>query len=132
MTASLRHIDAMSLFVEDLQAAKTFYQEVFGVAVIFEDASSVAVAFDNLIVNLLRVENAAEIVDPGGVAARDSGSRFQLSLWVDDVDAVCAQLCKRGVTLLGGPRNRPWGMRTANFVDPAGHSWELAQRLAAT
>ena len=129
MTSSLKHINAMSLFVEDLRAAKTFYQEVFGVTVIFEDESSVAVGFENVIVNLLRVENAQQIVEPGTIATRDAGSRFQLSIWVEDVDAVCMELQKRGVELLAGPRNRPWGMRTANFVDPAGHSWEVGQRV---
>ena len=54
-------------------------------------------------------------------------SRFQLSVWVADVDAVCAQLRERGV-VLNGPVDRPWGMRTANFVDPAGHGWEVGQR----
>ncbi len=128
MTSTLKHINAISLFVEDLQATSAFYREVFGVAILFEDESSVAVKFDNLVVNLLRVEDAREIVDPGAVATRDSGSRFQLSIWVDDVDAVCTQLRKRGVELLG-PRDRPWGMRTANFIDPAGHSWEVAQKI---
>ncbi len=131
MTSSLKRISAVSLFVEDLQAARLFYQQVFGVTVLFEDENSVAVGFDNLIVNLLRIENAQEIVEPGIVAARDSGSRFQLSIWVDDLDAVCAHLRKRGVQLLTGPRDRPWGMRTANFVDPAGHSWEVAQKIAS-
>jgi len=131
MTSSLKSINAISLFVEDLHAAKAFYQDVFGVTVIFEDDSSAAVRFENLIVNLLRIENAHEIVEPGVVAARDSGSRFQLSIWVDDVDAVCAELRKRGVKLLAGPKDRPWGMRTANFVDPAGHSWEIGQRIVA-
>jgi catechol 2,3-dioxygenase-like lactoylglutathione lyase family enzyme len=130
MTFSLHRISAMSLFVEDLQATKTFYREIFGVKVIFEDESSVAVKFENVIVNLLRVENAQEIVEPGVVARRDSGSPFQLSIWVEDVDAVCAELQKRGVKLLAGPTNRLWGMRTANFVDPAGHSWEVGQRMA--
>ena len=131
MTFALDHISAMSLFVEDLQAAKTFYQGVFGVKVIFEDESSVSVRFENMIVNLLRVENAQEIVEPGFVAARGSGSNFQLSIWVKDVDAVCAELQHRGVKLLTGPRTRPWGMRTANFVDPDGHSWEVGQRVAS-
>ena len=126
---SLGRVDALSLFVEDLPAAKRFYQAVFGVAVVFEDESSAALRFDTLIVNLLRVESAREIVEPGAVGPRDAGSRFQLSVWVDDVDAVCAALQQRGVTLLAGPKDRPWGMRTANFVDPAGHSWEVAQRL---
>jgi uncharacterized glyoxalase superfamily protein PhnB len=45
------------------------------------------------------------------------------------VDAVCALLEQRGVTLLTGPVDRVWGMRTATFTDPDGHSWEIAQEL---
>ena len=130
MAFPLDHISAMSLFVEDLQAAKRFYVEVFGVPVMFEDEASVALRFESMIINLLRVQDAQEIVEPGTVGARDAGSRFQLSVWVPDVDAVCMELQKRGVQLLAGPRDRPWGMRTANFVDPAGHSWEVGQRFS--
>ena len=64
-------------------------------------------------------------------AAPCSFARFQLSIWVDDVDAVCAGLEKRGVTLPTGPVDKEWGMRVATFVDPAGHSWEVAQALDA-
>lgn len=129
MTAKLNHLSAISLFVEDLQAAKAFYLDVFGVPVVYEDANSVAVQFDNLIINLLHVANAPEIIAPGVVAPREAGSRFQISIWVPDVDAVCARLRERGVTLLNGPVDRRWNMRTANFVDTAGHSWEVAQQL---
>lgn len=129
MTDSLQHISAMSLFVEDLQAAKAFYQAVFGVRVVFEDQNSVAVGFENLILNLLRVDSARELVRPGQVAAADAGSRFQLSIWVPDVDAVCRELQQRGVALLTGPVDKPWGMRCATFVDPAGHSWEVAAKI---
>ena len=31
-----------------------------------------------------------------------------------------------GVELLNGPMDRPWGIRTASFKDPAGHIWEIA------
>jgi len=48
---------------------------------------------------------------------------------VDDMDAVCEDLIRRGVTLLNGPMDRPWGIRTASFTDPAGHIWEIAQHL---
>lgn len=48
---------------------------------------------------------------------------------IDDVDAVCVELNARGVTLLNGPMNRPWGVRTASFADPGGHIWEIAQQL---
>lgn len=128
MTSHLQHVSAISLFVEDLRVSKVFYQEVFGVPVVFEDTNSVAVKFGSLIVNLLHVGSAAEIVEPGLVAAGDAGSRFQLSIWVPDLDAVCMQLRKRNVRFTG-PIERPWGMRTVNFVDPSGHSWEIGQKM---
>lgn len=131
MTTAVNTLSAISLFVEDLDAAKDFYIRVFEVPIVFEDDTSAVAKFENLLVNLLKVESAAEIVEPGHVAARDAGSRFQISIWVADVDAVCTRLQRVGVRILTGPRDRPWGMRTANFVDPAGHSWEIAQRIGA-
>lgn len=130
MSESLKKISAMSLFVEDLQEARSFYQEVFDVPVVYEDPVSAAVKFDNLIVNLLQVSEAPTLVGQGSVAGPDAGSRFQLSIWVDDVDEVCRDLEKRGVTLLSRPEDKDWGMRVATFTDPAGHSWEVAQALA--
>jgi catechol 2,3-dioxygenase-like lactoylglutathione lyase family enzyme len=124
---ALTSISAISLFVEDVPAAKVFYEDVFGVETVFEDETSACVKFDGLFVNLLDVSSAAEQVDL--VASRNAGSRFQLSIWVDDVDAVCSALEARGVTLLSGPVDQHWGMRTATFADPAGHSWEVAQAL---
>jgi catechol 2,3-dioxygenase-like lactoylglutathione lyase family enzyme len=129
---SLKKVSAISLFVEDLQAAKAFYRDVFDVDVVFEDETSVCLKFDRLFVNLLHLSTAQEQVEPAPVAGRDTGSRFQLSIWVDEVDAVCALLEQRGITLLTGPVDRDWGMRTATFTDPDGHSWEIAQELAAS
>jgi len=126
---TLQHISAISLFVEDLPAAKAFYLDVFGVPVAYEDDNCTVVKFDNLLINLLKVANAPEIIAPGTVAPRDAGSRFQISIWVADVDAVCSRLKQRGIAL-NGPLDRPWGLRTINFVDPAGHSWEVGQQLA--
>jgi catechol 2,3-dioxygenase-like lactoylglutathione lyase family enzyme len=127
---SLSHVSAISLFVEELHAAKSFYEEVFGVEVVYEDDTSVCVKFDQVFVNLLLSSAARQQVEPAPVASPDSGSRFQLSIWVDDVDAACAALEERGVNLLTGPVDREWGMRVATFTDPDGHNWELAQELA--
>ena len=48
---------------------------------------------------------------------------------VENVDVMCGQLAERGVTLLNGPMDRPWGVRTASFRDPGGHIWEIAHNL---
>jgi catechol 2,3-dioxygenase-like lactoylglutathione lyase family enzyme len=127
--SELTSVGAITLFVEDTQRSKTFYEEVFGAPVIFEDESSVAFKFDNLIVNLLVRPAARELIEPASVADQAAGSRVQLTIWVDDADAVCAQLAVPGVELLNGPVDREWGMRTASFTDPDGHIWEVAQQL---
>jgi lactoylglutathione lyase len=120
-------ISAITLFVEDLAAAKEFYGRVFGLPVVFEDDDSVVFRLGNTLVNLLKTTAAGELIEPAAVAPREAGSRLQLTIEVDDVDAMCAELTARGVVLLNGPMDRPWGVRTASFKDPAGHIWEIAK-----
>jgi catechol 2,3-dioxygenase-like lactoylglutathione lyase family enzyme len=120
-------IDAITLFVEDLDEAKRFYQEVFGLPVHYEDPNSAVFAFGDTLINLLKISEAPGLISPGVVASRQSGSRFQFTIGVEDVDATCKELESHGVALLNGPMDRPWGPRTASFADPAGHIWEIAQ-----
>jgi catechol 2,3-dioxygenase-like lactoylglutathione lyase family enzyme len=120
-------ISAITLFVEDLAATKQFYQEVFGLPVVFEDDSSTVFNFGNTLINLLAATAAPELIAPAVVAPREAGSRLQFTITVDDVDAMCADLAARGVTLLNGPLDRPWGILTASFRDPGGHIWEIAK-----
>jgi lactoylglutathione lyase len=130
VTTSLKSVGAITLFVEDPRRSQSFYEEVFDLPVIWEDEDSAVFRFENTIVNLLKIPAARDLIEPGSVAGREAGSRFQLTIWVDDTDAVSAELAKRGVELLNGPMNREWGMRTASFTDPDGHIWEVAQKLA--
>lgn len=120
-------ISAITLFVDDLAAAREFYGRAFGLPVMYEDDASTVFDFGNTIINLLKEEEAVELIAPAAMAARESGSRVQFTIAVPDVDAMCAELRSRGVELLNGPMDRPWGIRTAAFADPAGHVWEIAQ-----
>jgi catechol 2,3-dioxygenase-like lactoylglutathione lyase family enzyme len=119
-------ISAITLFVEDVETAKRFYQEVFGLPVVFEDDNSAVFNFGHTLINLLKVTAAPELIEPAVPASREAGSRLVLTVQVDDVDAMCAELATRGVELLNGPMDRPWGIRTASFRDPGGHIWEIA------
>ena len=120
-------IFAITLFVEDLAVAKQFYLKVFGLPVDFEDDNSAVFKFGHTLINLLKTTAAGELVEPATVARREAGSRVVFTLHVDDVDAMCAELTARGVKLLNGPMDRPWGIRTASFIDPGGHIWEIAK-----
>lgn len=120
-------IGAITLFVEELDASKQFYQKTFGLPVVFEDENSAVFKMGSTLINLLKIESANELIAPAQVARRDTGSRHVFSIEVDDVDAMCTELAARGVALLNGPMDRPWGIRTASFQDPSGHIWEIGK-----
>ena len=122
-------IEVVTLFVEDIDEAKAFYQKVFAPEVVYQDDVSSVLKFSGIMINLLAATQAPQLVEPSAVAAPASGARVLLTIKVDDVDAVCVELRSRGVTLLNGPVDRPWGRRTAAFADPSGHVWEVAQEV---
>jgi lactoylglutathione lyase len=127
MSKSMKSVECITLFVDDLQLSKAFYQNVFDLAVVYEDDNSAVFNFENLSINLLVSSAAHELIEPATVADLESGARFQFTIPVDDVDATCGELAELGVALLNGPMDRPWGIRTASFTDPGGHIWEIAQ-----
>lgn len=119
-------ISAITLFVDDVAVAKQFYLDVFGLPVVYEDDSSAVFKFGDTLVNLLTSTEAPELIEPAPVASLEAGARVLFTITVDDVDAMCAELRSRGVRFLNGPIDRPWGIRTASFLDPGGHAWEIA------
>src|SRR3954453_1657801 len=92
----VKGIDAVTLFVRDLPAAKAFYLDVFGLPLRFEDPNSAVFMFGETAINLLDVREAPELIAPAAVATPYAGSRFQFTLAVDDVDAMCEMLQGRG------------------------------------
>jgi catechol 2,3-dioxygenase-like lactoylglutathione lyase family enzyme len=122
-----KFLEAITLFVEELDATKRFYRTTFGLPVVFENENSAVFKMGGTLINLLKIESANELIEPAQVARRDAGSRHVFTIEVDDVDTMCTALTARGVTLLNGPMDRPWGIRTASFQDPAGNIWEIAR-----
>jgi catechol 2,3-dioxygenase-like lactoylglutathione lyase family enzyme len=128
MTSS-REIGAITLLTDDVAASRSFYRDVFGVPLVYEDDVSAVFQFADTMINLLEVTAADALFDPHPVGTHDDGARVLLTLNVDDVDAECERLRSLGVSLLNGPMDRPWGIRTASFLDPSGHVWEIAHEL---
>ena len=122
-------VEVVTLFVDDIAATKAFYQAAFNPHEVYADAVSSVLKFDGLMINLLQSTEAPQLVEPIPVAAARSGARALFTIKVADVDAVHAELQRRGVVFLNGPIDRPWGRRTAAFADPSGHAWEIAQEL---
>ncbi|CAJ2504680.1 Uu.00g120740.m01.CDS01 [Anthostomella pinea] len=76
----LGKVAAISLFVESVPNAKTFYKYVFEVPVLYEDETSCVIQFGNLMVNLLQASEADTLIRPDAFGGPDAGRRFQLSM----------------------------------------------------
>lgn len=74
---------------------------------IFEDDDSAVFRFENTVVNLLKTLASRGLIEPGAVAGRETGSRLQLTISVDDTYAVAMEFQARGVVLLSRRMNRP-------------------------
>jgi catechol 2,3-dioxygenase-like lactoylglutathione lyase family enzyme len=119
-------VSAITLFVDDLAAARDWYARAFGLPEHYADDVSCVFLFGDTMINLLQISEAPELIAPAAVGDRDAGARAQYTVEVEDVDAAVATLRGAGVELLNGPVDRPWGVRTAAYADPAGHIWEVA------
>ena len=129
LDATATGLGALTMFVEDVQHVRAFYRDVLGLRAVFEDDVSIVFDLGGTMLNVLAVTAAADVVAPARPEAVGDTPRMLLSLWVEDVDAVCRDVQERGVVLLNGPVDRSWGKRTAAFVDPAGAVWEIAQDI---
>ena len=117
VSEALKSAGAITLFVEDLPAARSFYERVFGRTAAFGDDSSAGFKFDNTIVNLVDTRATGVVIAPVAVASPSAGSRFLLTIWVDDVDAACAELADQGV---GGCSTARWTGQVPRQAGPAG------------
>jgi catechol 2,3-dioxygenase-like lactoylglutathione lyase family enzyme len=123
-----REIGAITLMVPDLDRAAEFYEQTFGLPANRFDADNAMFKFKGAYVFLHKSAAAHEPVPEVRAEAQNGAGQF--AIIVDDVDAVWAELATRGVQPISGPANRPWGMRTVTFADPAGHIWEIAQEVS--
>lgn len=130
MISELKKVECCTLFVENLVTTRAFYEDVFGLKIVYEDAVSAVLKLENLMINLLLISEAPQLIEPAKVAHDSNGSRLMFTILVQNVDSVCEQLKQHNIKILNGPINRPWGRRTVAFADPAGNAWEVAQEIS--
>jgi catechol 2,3-dioxygenase-like lactoylglutathione lyase family enzyme len=125
-----KRIGNIVLFAEDWRRATAFYQSGLGVPVAGEYDDCASFHFGDVTVGVLDFPGARELIEPAEAGGAAAGLRFTFCMFVDDLDAACAELAERGVK----PRTDPWefgaGHLIASFADPAGHIWELVAGTA--
>ena len=126
-----KQIGAVNLIVGDLERSKAFYRDVFGLPVEFEDESAVMFRLGETYLFLQRGTAHQDAPSTDALSMAQTGVG-QFVIFVDDVDAVGAELDQAQVAIISGPADRAWGMRTLTLADPGGYTWEITQELPRT
>jgi catechol 2,3-dioxygenase-like lactoylglutathione lyase family enzyme len=130
----MQKVDAVALFVQDLDACTAFYRDTFHLPYLGSEPDTLTVfrLQEGLSLVLLSPSGAADVLGTAAQAAPSAGApRGYLAMSVPDVDVAYEDLKARGVTFVQPPTNKPWGLRLAHFTDPEGNLWEITQPIAA-
>lgn len=126
-----KQIGAINLIVSDLERSKAFYRDVFGLPLQHEDQETAMFRFTDTYVFLQRGAAHQDVPADDALSLAQKGVG-QFVIFVDDVNAVSAELEHAQVATISGPADRDWGMRTLTLVDPGGYTWELTQQLPSS
>jgi catechol 2,3-dioxygenase-like lactoylglutathione lyase family enzyme len=133
------HLNAVTLGVDDLDRALTFYREGLGLATPGivgtewpedeRNAGGAVVMFeldDGFFLSLYPRSQLAKDAHMAQPPASPGG--FSLGHFVasrDEVDATLAAAAAAGGHVTAPAHDRPWGIYSGYFQDPDGHLWEV-------
>lgn len=111
------------VYARDVEATAGFYERLGWVAHTRIDDGYVGLQRDgvDLAVTVYDTPRTFIGVEPGG-----GGPRFELYVFVADLDATVADLRAAGVEIVKEPADMPWGERVAIVADPEGNPVVLA------
>lgn len=122
-------VNAVVLFVQDLDRMMKFYRDTLGIEVVFSDETSFAFRMEGQDFALVDIASGIEMLNEELLTKRGVGQQVMLCADVDDVDASYKTLTEKGLSFIKAPVNQPWGFRAAYFADPEGNIWELRQAI---
>jgi catechol 2,3-dioxygenase-like lactoylglutathione lyase family enzyme len=115
------HLTHLFMEVGDLQRAKWFWTEAVGLQLLEHRGPYIAVGGNGGFA--IGIEQGA----PGTVSADGP----ELTLRVDDVDAVAMRLRDLGIEIEESPADQPWGARHAWLRDPDGRRMSIYSAAAS-
>jgi lactoylglutathione lyase len=127
----IHKIEAVVLFVQDLDSCTAFYRDTFRLPYQGSDVNSASFLLqEGLYLILLSPEGATDLLGTQPNEPKiEGGPRGLLAASVADVDAAYQELKAKGVTFVRPPTDQHWGLRTAHFVDPEGNLWEISSPI---
>jgi len=120
------------LYTSDVSGLVRFYCSSFGFEEQYrfpdaQDAGFVSLTRSGVSLGIVSEQTPRQLIDRG----LGTGAKFELFIYVDDVDQQVRQLHGAGATVLREPEDMPWGERVAYAEDPEGNPISIAQAVAS-
>jgi lactoylglutathione lyase len=123
------------LYVKDVSASLTFYEQAFGLSRRFYnddngkaygelETGAARLAFYSFELARTQVKEGVEAASPGKPPLG-----FEIALVTSDVPALFARAVKAGATVVSAPETKPWGQTVACLRDKDGNLIELCTPL---
>lgn len=130
MPPTLKGVLETALYVDDLEPARRFYEEVLGLTPVFADERlcAFAVASGSILLLFPRGKTLETVVMPGGTIPPHDGHgplHIAFAIGADDLAAWERRLAAQGI-VVEGRTVWPRGGTSLYFRDPDGHLLELA------
>ncbi len=125
----VRHVAGIAEIVVDLEAAITFYRDVLKLDVEPEVNGGYASVHVPGVLHfgLWEQRHAANAIYGDSSAVDRVPLGFTVGLEVDTVDQAVFELEAREMTVLGAPKDEPWGQRVVRFAFPSGAVSEFSE-----
>lgn len=120
------------LSIKDANKAVDFYSRVFETEpVLLLRMPDGRVMHCEFRIGGVRFLISEELPEHGGTPSPQSlgGTSVSIHLYVDDCDAMVANMRANGAEVLQEPEDMFWGERFARVVDPFGHAWNIATTI---
>ena len=122
------------VYTRDVQVSAAFYEQHLGFARQYQfppdsdEPGYVGMRRDESELGLVHESSPRELIGQG----MGDGPRFELFVYVDEVDETVATMRDASVTILREPEDMPWGERVAFVADPDGNPVTLAAPVQST
>lgn len=125
----MRRLDYVIRFVRDLDSSVAFYRDVLGLTPRVHGDGYVEFDMENVRFALYERGKLPELI---GRAPEGVDPEGEVVFVVENVDVLVERFDAKGMEILSGPTDRPWGHRTVHVADPDGFIVEFAQNIPRT
>ena len=115
------------IYARDVARAVEFYEQLLGFEKQYQfppdgEPGYVGLRRDEADLGIVHESSPRETIG----ATMGDGPRFELFVYVDDVDSVVESMRAKGVHVFRAPEDMPWGERVGYVADPEGNPVTLA------